>query len=162
MRERKNILDYMAQTMIAFGASMLALALFCELVGEEARGFSTMFALGKEGIPSNTILQFLLNSVCIMVIRFLFFSDRVFRKMSIAGRTIGMLASVIALIGVFAYCFGWFPVDDPKCWACFLVSFGICFVIAWAVSAWKESLDNRQLEEGLRHLKEQQGTEQGH
>lgn len=159
MREKKNILDYMAQIMIVFGVSMLALTLICRLAGERARGLSTMFALGKEGIPLKTIAQFLLNAVCITLTRFLFFSDRVIRKLSIVKRTIGMLASVIALIGVFAYLFGWFPVDDPKCWVSFLISFGICFAIGWAVSALKEALDNKQLEEGLQHLKERQGEE---
>lgn len=159
MREKKNILDYMAQTMIGFGASMLALTCFCCLAGEEAQGYSSMFALGKEGIPLNTVLQFLLNSVCITVIRFLFFSDRVIRKVSIAKRTIGMLAVVIVLIGVFAYLFGWFPVNDPKCWGCFLICFGVCFVVSGALSILKESMDNKQLEEGLRHLKEEHGMD---
>lgn len=153
MRENKNIWDYMAQTMITFGGSMLVLTVICYLVGEDAREYSTMFALGRKGIPLETILQYLLNSVCITVIRFLFFSDRVIRNMSFAGRTVGMLAAVIALVAVFAYFFGWFPVHEPRCWISFLVSFGICFVISVAVSALKESMDNKQLEEGLRHLK---------
>lgn len=160
MREKKNILDYMAQAMIGFGAAMLAITLICYLVGEEAREYSTMFALGKEGIPLKTILQLLLNAVCIMVIRFLFFSDKVIKKMSIAKRTIGMLAAVIVLIGVFAYLFGWFPINDPRCWVSFLVSFGICFIISAVVSTLKESMDNKQLEKGLQHLKEQHGMDE--
>lgn len=154
IKENKNLLDYMAQTMITFGVALLAVTFFCCIVGDQARGFSSMFDLGSEAIPVKTILQFLLNSVCITVIRFLFFSDRVFRRLSIARRTVGMLAFVIALTGLFAYFFGWFPVDDPKCWLCFLVSFGICFITAVAVSTLKERMDNRQLEEGLQHLKE--------
>ncbi len=159
MKEKKNLLDYMAQAMIVFGIAMLVVACIGCLVGEEARGLSTMFALGGKGIPSNTVLEFMLVSVCITAIRFLFFSDAVIRKMSIAMRTIGMLASVIVLIGLFAYFFGWFPVDDPRCWVSFLVSFGICFVAGVAVSVLKEHMDNKQLEEGLRHLKEKQAEE---
>lgn len=160
MREKKNLLDYMAQVMIAFGAAMLAITGLCYLVGDEAREYSSIFVLGREGIPLNTILEFLLASVCITVIRFLFFSDSVIRKMSIAKRTIGMLASVIALTGLLAYLFGWFPIDDPKCWISFLISFGICFVISVAVSTLKESLDNKRLEEGLQQLKEKHVREE--
>ncbi|MDE6923906.1 MAG: hypothetical protein K2P59_01410 [Acetatifactor sp.] len=156
MRENKNLLDYMAQIMITFGVALLAITLFCFLVGDAARDYSSMFVLGSEGIPFNTVLQMLLNSVCITVIRFLFFSDRVIRRMSIAKRTAGMVASVIVLTGVFAYLFNWFPVEDPVCWICCLVSFGICFVVSAAVSTLKERMDNKQLEEGLQHLKEKQ------
>lgn len=156
IRENKNLLDHMAQTMISFGVAMVAIALFCFLVGDRARGYSSMFALGSAGIPLNTVLQLLLDSVCITVIRFLFFSDRVIRRMSMAGRTVGMVALIIALTGLFAYLFGWFPVDDPVCWGCFLVSFGLCFVVSVAASTLKERMDNKQLEEGLQHLKEEQ------
>ena len=161
MREKKNLLDYTAQTMITFGAAMLAIIGLCYLVGDEARGYSSIFAMGSAGIPLHTVLEFLLASVCITVIRFLFFSDSVIRKMSIAKRTIGMLASVIALTGLLAYLFGWFPIDDPKCWICFLISFGICFVISTAVSTLKESMDNKRLEEGLQQLKERHVREDG-
>lgn len=154
IRENKNLLDYMAQTMIVFGVALLAITLFCFLMGDEAREYSSMFVLGSKGIPLNTVLQFLLDSVCITVIRFLFFSDHVIRRMSVAKRTVGMLASVIVLTGLFAYLFGWFPIDNPKCWVSFLISFGICFVISVAVSTLKESIDNKRLEEGLQHLKE--------
>ena len=160
MREKKNLLDYMAQAMITFGTAMLALTGLCYLMGDEAREYSSIFAMGSVGIPLNTVLEFLLASVCITVIRFLFFSDSVIRKMSIAKRTIGMLASVIALTGLLAYLFGWFPIDDPKCWISFLISFGICFVISASVSALKESMDNKQLEEGLQQLKEKHVKEE--
>lgn len=153
-RENKNLLDYMAQTMITFGVALLAVTFFCYLVGDKAEKYSSMFAQGSAGIPLNTVLQMLLNAVCITVIRFLFFSDHVIRRMSITKRTVGMVAAVIVLIGLFAYLFGWFPVNDPVCWICCLISFGICFVISVAVSTLKERLDNKQLEEGLRHLKE--------
>lgn len=154
IRENKNLLDYMAQTLIVFGVALLAITLFCFLMGDEAREYSSMFVLGSEGIPLNTVLQFLLDSACITVIRFLFFSDRVIRRMSVAKRTVGMVASVIVLTGLFAYLFGWFPIDNSMCWVSFLVSFGICFVISVAVSTLKESMDNKRLEEGLQHLKE--------
>lgn len=154
MEERKHILDYLAQIILIFGITLLVITVICFLVGEDAREYSTMFALGSKGIPINTIWQYLLSSACIAGLRFLFFTDAVFKKMSITKRTIGMVISVIALIGVFAYGFGWFPVNEPKCWIIFLVCFGICFVTSAAVSIWKENTDNKQLSDGLKNLKE--------
>ncbi|MCH5270363.1 MAG: hypothetical protein J1E83_06390 [Lachnospiraceae bacterium] len=154
MEERKNLLDYLTQIILIFGITLLVITGICFLVGEDAREYSTMFALGSKGIPINTIWQYLMSSACIAGLRFLFFSDSVFKKMSITRRTIGMVISVIVLIGMFAYGFGWFPVNEPKCWMIFLVCFGICFVISAAVSIWKENTDNKQLSDGLKNLKE--------
>ena len=155
MEERKHLLDYLAQTMIVFGTTLLIITVICHFIGNEAKGYSTMFALGNAGIPVNTILQYLLSSILIMGFRFLFFTDTVIRKMTIAQRTAAMLISTVALIGIFAYLFGWFPVDDPKCWLCFLICFGICFVISSVVSTLKETMDNKQLEAALKNLKEE-------
>lgn len=154
MEERKHILDYLSQIILIFGITLLVITAVCFLVGEDAREYSTMFALGSKGIPINTIWQYLMSSACIAGLRFLFLTDSVFKKMSITKRTIGMVISVIALIGVFAYGFGWFPVNEPKYWMIFLVCFGICFVISAAVSIWKENTDNKQLSDGLKNLKE--------
>lgn len=154
MEERKHLLDYLAQIMMVFGITVSLITVICCLVGDDAKEYSTMFVLGSRGVPANTILQYLLSSVCITGFRFLFFTDAIIKKMSIAKRTIAMLGSVIALIGVFAYFFGWFPVDDPKCWLVFFICFGICFAVSAAVSTLKEAADNRQLAEGLTKLKE--------
>lgn len=154
MEERKHLLDYLGQIMMVFGITVSLITVICCLVGDDAKEYSTMFVLGSGGVPVNTILQYLLSSVCITGFRFLFFTDAIIKKMSIAKRTIAMLGSVIALIGVFAYFFGWFPVDDPKCWLVFFICFGICFAVSAAVSTLKEAADNRQLAEGLTKLKE--------
>lgn len=156
MEERKHLLDYAAQVMLIFGITLLVITVICCTIGDDAQGYSTMFALGNAGIPINTILQYLLSSACVTVLRFLFFTDTLIKKMPVAKRTILMLVSVIVLIGAFAYIFGWFPVDEPKCWIIFLACFGICFVLSAIVSVWKENTENKQLADGLKHLKEEQ------
>lgn len=154
--ERKHLLDYLAQVILVFGITLLIIAFICCLTGDDAKEHSTVFALGSAGIPINTIFQYLLSSACITLLRFLFFTDTVIRKMSIAIRTTLMLISVIVLIGIFAYIFGWFPVNEPKCWIIFMICFGICFVISMFVSVFKEAMDNKQLADGLKNLKEGQ------
>jgi hypothetical protein len=156
MEEKKHLLDYLAQIIQIFGITILVITVICHFTGDEARDYSTMFVLGSKGIPINTILQFLLSSVCVTGIRFLFFSDKIFKKMAIAKRTMAMLISVIALTGIFAYLFGWFPVNQAICWISFFICFGICFIISAVVSYLKETMDNKQLEEALKRLKEEQ------
>jgi magnesium-transporting ATPase (P-type) len=156
MKERKHLMDYLAEMMLIFGITLLIITVICCLLGEEAKEYSTMFALGSKGVSANTILQFLLSSACITGLRFLFFSDRIFKKMSIAKRTIIMLLSVIVLIGVFAYIFDWFPVTNLKCWLSFFVCFGICFIVSVVISYLKENMDNKQLADGLNRIKEEQ------
>ena len=154
MEERKHLLIYVEQVFMILGISLLVTTATCAIVGEEAREYSTMFALGSGGIPVNTVWEYLLSSVCITALRFVFFTDALIKRWSVAARTIGMVGVVIVLVGVLAYVFGWFPVDDPRCWLACLVSFGICFVLSAVMSVKKERLENRQLEEALRKMKE--------
>lgn len=154
MEKRKHLFDYLGQILIIFGVSMMAISVFCAIVGEEARGYSTMFVLGGKGVPIKTIFQFLLSSICIQLLRILFFTDILIKRMSVVKRTVGMVVSVLILIGVLAAVFGWFPVDDPKCWGCFLISFAICFTVSVLLSTIKERAENRRLAAGLQQLKE--------
>lgn len=153
MEERKHLLMYVEQVFMILGVSLLAVAAVCAVVGEKAQGYSTMFALGSGGIPINTVWEYLLNAVCITTLRFIFFTDVLIKRWSVAARTIGMLGTVIVLIGVQAYVYGWFPVDDPRCWAACLISFGICFVLSAVLSVKKERLENQQLERALQQIK---------
>lgn len=157
MEERKHLLDYLAQVFIVFGITLLVLSVICIWVGDEATGESSMFRLGSEGIPVETAFQYLLTSICVTALRFVFFTDALIKKMSVTGRTVGMLAVVIALIGAFSWLFGWFPVEKVSGWLAFLISFGICFGVSAAVSAWKEKTENRRLEDGLENLKKKHG-----
>ncbi len=155
MEERKHLLDYLAQIIQIFGITILVITVICHFTGDEAKDYSTMFVLGSKGIPIDTMLQFFLSSVCVTGIRFLFFSDIIFKKMSIAKRTMAMVLSVIVLTGGFAYLFGWFPVNQAICWISFFICFGICFIISAVVSTLKETMDNKQLEDALKRLKEE-------
>ena len=162
MEERKHLLTYVEQVFMILGISLLAVTLICAAVGEEVREYSTMFALGAEGIPIHTIGEYLLSSVCITTLRFVFFTDTFIKRWSLAGRTAGMLGAVTVLSGGLAYLFGWFPVDGPKCWVAFFISFGICFLSSAALSVRREQAENRRLEAALRRMKEsEEVTEPG-
>lgn len=156
MENKKNILDYLTHTFVIFGVTVAVLSVITAIWGEDAQSVSTMFALGRDGIPLYTLLQYLLICACITLLRFLLFTDILLKKGSVAFRTILMVTSVILLTGLFAYLFGWFPVSDPRCWLSFFLCFCCCFAISTVISIRKESLDNQKLADGLKHLKEDQ------
>lgn len=159
MEEKKTILDYCASVLITFGFAILVLSIFCVLVGEEAWEVSSLYSMGKEGLSVATIMQFFGMSVCITLLRILFFTDSVIKKMSVTLRTICMLVCIIGLIVMCAAVFGWFPVNMWQAWAGFAVSFGLCFVGSCLVMLLKERTQNRRMEEALARLKEQEKTE---
>lgn len=155
MEDRITIFDYAGQVLITYGFSIVALNLFCILVGEYAQDVSSIYSLGKEGLSTATMVQFFAVSICITGLRALFFTDRMIRQMSITVRTVCMLLSIIVLIGVCAAAFGWFPVGMWQAWAWFLATFAFCFVCSMLITRLKEKTENRKMEEALRRLKEQ-------
>lgn len=155
MEDRKTIFDYIGQTFITYGFSIVALNLLCILVGEYAQDVSSIYSLGKEGLSTATMVQFLVVSICITGLRALFFTDRLFRQMSITGRTVCMLLSIIVLIVLSAAVFGWFPIGMWQAWTGFFVTFAVCFVCSMLITRLKEKTENRKMEEALRRLKEQ-------
>lgn len=155
MEDRKTFLDYAGQVLITYGFSIVALNLFCILVGEYARDVSSIYSMGKEGLSTATMVQFFGVSVCITGLRFLFFTDKIIRQMSITLRTVCMLLSIIVLILMCAAVFGWFPVDMWQAWTGFFITFALCFVGSMLTTRLKEKTENRKMEEALRRLKEQ-------
>lgn len=155
MEEKKTIIDYVELVMKIFGFAIIMLNIFCILFGEDAKGFSSIFALGKEGIRISTMLEFLSVAVWITLTRFLFFSDVVVKNKGIPFRTCGMIGSVLVIISIYIWSFQWFPIGDWLCWFMFFVSFGISFLVSLGVTVIKERMENRRMEEALDRLKKQ-------
>lgn len=153
MEEKKNIFVYLEQTFTIFGITVMLLSAFGKVFGESARDISTLFRMGAEGIATETLLQFLLVSAVISFLRFLFFTDVVFRKQSITGRMVAMLGAIVILIVLMTICFGWFPVDMWEPWALFFLCFGGSFGVSLAVTIWKEKLENKKMAEALEKMK---------
>lgn len=155
MESRKTVFDYFSQVFTIFGVTLLLLNVFCVLFGEDAREYSTMFALGAEGLTVSTMLQFLLVSVLITALRIVFFTDGIIRRMPLAVRTIGMFAAVFVTIVAFIVLFDWFPVNLWQAWVGFLVSFGVSVAVSTLLTMWKEKMENRKLEEALLRAKQE-------
>ena len=154
MEERRTIFDFGNQVFCTFGFSMVAMAVFSSLVGNSAEEISTLFALGNKGIPIGVVWQFLALNIVIACLRSFFFSERIIANMSILKRTLCMLGGVILAVVFLVYFCGWFPFDVWQAWLAFFISFGICFIVSLFIMKWKEKLENRKMEEGLRRAKE--------
>ncbi len=155
MEDRKTIFDYLAQVIMIFGITTLILVVLCCLCGDEAGEISSIFRLGKQGLSCVTLLQFFGASVVITGIRYVFFTEKIIKRMTLAWRTVCMVVTVICAIAVFVYFCGWFPVRQWLPWCMFLGSFFVCFVLSLGVSVLKEKAENQALEKALKKLQEQ-------
>lgn len=155
MDKKKAFLNYLEQTVTIFGITIVVLIPITALVGEYAKDISSVFCLGSKGISIASLLQFLLNAACICVQRTVFFTDLLLKKSSTTTRIILMILGVTLQVGLFAYCFAWFPIDDPLCWLSYFISFLLCFFLSVTVSSHREKSYNTELENGLRKLKEE-------
>lgn len=152
MEERKSIFDYLSQVFVVFGITILILNIFCKAVGGDAYVISSIFQLKDSGLACSTMFQFLAVSFVMVGLRYLFFTDCIIKKMSVALRTSCMVTLAILSVGIFSYLFSWFPIDEWKAWIMFVICFGICFVISFFVTVLKEKTENKALETALKKI----------
>lgn len=160
MEERKTFFDYAGHIFSVFGLIMVIMMVLCRIFGEDAKEISSMFQLGSRGLALETMLQYLGVAVFMELIRILFFTDLVIRKLSLTLRTVGMLMITLLLIAVFIIVFDWFAADSWGAWGMFALCFGISVGVSAVIAALKEKIENRQMAEGLDRLKKQWQNEE--
>lgn len=159
MKNKKTIFNYIGEAFITFATSLLFLIIVGLLVGEEVKAYSTMFALGNQGLSFMTMLQFFLMSFVMTLFNYMFFSERVFKNKGFLFRITGMCTSATIAVGVFARMFNWFPIDEWKPWLGYAISFLLFFIISTGLMVLKTNLENRKMEEALKGIKEKEGDE---
>lgn len=152
MEDRKTFFNYAAEAMITYAATILLLNILCLTVGDDAKGYSTMFSLGSAGIPAETLLQFIPVSIVTIAAKYLFFTDRLIKRMSVTLRTICMSVTIIAFMAVCIVVFEWFPKDLWEAWLAFFISFGLSFLFSVIIMSVKEKVENKRMEEAVRRL----------
>ena len=156
MDKRTGILGYLSQVFMIYGITALLLNIFCLIFGEGAQTVSTIFSLESDGVAVSTSLQFLGAIALVIVLRFVFMTDILVKKMPLAFRIVAMFLGVLAVIIIFVFAFGWFPVTEIKAW----IMFGVCFVLSCSISTFisvlAEKQENKKLEEALKRFKEEQ------
>ena len=151
--EKKTIFYYLQHVMIVYGVAVVSQVLFCTLFGEDARGYSSMFSLGSEGIPVTLLAELLVLAVMITVLRWIFFTDTLIKRCSITVRTVLMFLGVILVVGAEAALFHWFPVDQVKPWCMFLLCFLVCAVASVGITTLMEKSENKKMQEALERMK---------
>lgn len=155
MEERKTIFSYLGQIFMYFGIMMVLMDGFCLLFGDHAKEISPMFSLGSQGLSVKVMAEFFLVAAVIVVLRIIFFTDLVIRKMSVTVRTVWMVLLVLVSISICIFIFEWFPVDKWQPWVLFFLCFAVCFMASTLVAALKEKAENRKMEEALKRLKQE-------
>ncbi len=155
MIKKNTIFDFMINVMVVFAISIISICLFTFLFGKEAVEVSSIFALEEKGIPLSTVVQFLVLAFIITMMRWIFFTDKIIKTLSLTLRIISMFVMVIIMIGVFAAIFQWFPVNMVKPWIMFFICFVICATASVIISSLKEKKENEKLQEALELLKQE-------
>ncbi len=153
MEKKKTIYDYAAQALMIFGLMVVFLSVCSCLAGDDGKIHSTLFSLGAEGMSMASLAQMLGLAALTTVIRAIFLSDGLFKKLSMLARTIGMVACCVAVIVVFVVVFGWFPANNALAWLFFALSFGICFAVSLWITLSKQKRENEAMAEALERLK---------
>lgn len=155
MIKRNTIFDFMTNVLMVFAISVISICVFTFLFGKDAEGVSSIFALGEKGIPISTIIQFLAMAFIITMLRWVFFTDKLIKILSLTIRTILMFVMVIIMIVAFVAVFQWFPVNMVKSWIMFFICFAICATVSVIISSIKEKKENEKLQEALENLKQE-------
>lgn len=158
MIKKNSIFDYAVHTMVIWGISILSICLFSVLFGENAREKSTLFQLGSRGISLETLMQFLVLAIVITGVRWLFFTDILFKRLTVLFRSIWMLTCVIMSVGVLSAIWQWFPVNQVLPWVMFIACFLVCACISVIVFVLKERSDNRRMQDALERLKNEENV----
>lgn len=150
-----SALKSISQIFMLYGITTGLLNIFCLLFGESAYGFSTMFSLGNEGVGVATSFQFLAAVSIITVLRYIFMTDILIKRMPLYARVAAMFSGAFLTILAFILMFDWFPPDMPLAWLLFILCFGVSCAVSTIVSAIAERQENRKLEEALKRCKEE-------
>lgn len=156
MDKNFSVLKFFSQVFTLYGVTTGLLNIFCFLFGTSAYGFSSIFSLGNAGVGISTSFQFLLAVSVITSLRFVFMTNTLIKKMSLAARTVAMFAGAFTTIIIFIFLFDWFPADMPIAWIMFIICFIISCAASTVISILAERHENRRLEEALKRYKEEQ------
>ena len=155
MKRKDDVFRYVELILSTFGWCVVILCGMNMVLGEVASEHSTIFALAGKGLTLETLLQFFLMSVLVTTLRFILFTDGLICRISLTIRTGVMFFLVILMVALFALWFGWFPVNMLEAWGAFLACFAICAFVSAYVMAWKTDRENKEMEEALKRLKEE-------
>ena len=154
MEEKKTIYHYLGQLFFMYGIIVLIFVFLSCTVNEQAVQSSPLFALGKEGLTMDTLVQLFGFCVCLLLLRILFLTDVVIKNLQIAIRSLCFVVATVLIIILFVYSFSWFSMNDTNAWIGFFVSYTVCTSVGILISLLKEKAENKKMEQGLKRIRE--------
>ncbi len=149
MEEKKTIFNYISQILATYGMIVLIFIIFSTVIGESAKGYSTLFAMGKEGLSTSILCELLLLAVMITLAQIVFLTDRWIVNMSMMIRNVLLFVSVMIVMIIMIIAFKWFPLDDMTAWMGFIISYVISIIISAMVTRLRERTENSKMQEAL-------------
>ena len=153
MEEKKTVFNYIGQVFSIYGVMTVIFVVINLLIGDNAGSVSTLFALGKTGLSTATLLELLLLALIVTAAQNIFLTDVVIKDMALLVRNILFFATILAAIIAFATICGWFPLNDLGAWIGFIVSFAVCAVASAFLMKLEENAENKKMQEALNKLK---------
>jgi len=145
----RGFLFYFAITILAMSIAGIMVAHFYP----EAKNESTLFALGKAGMPYSTILQLAGFSLILAVVSVLLLSEYFFVKMRFLHRVLFLILSALLVSLVFSVIFKWFPVNSLQAWLRFVLSTFISFAVSSCLTLIKFKLEGKKYNKLLANYK---------
>ena len=153
MEEKKTVFNYISQLFATYGVIVVIFIVFSLVIGNGADKYSALFSYKDAALGIPTLLQLLLLALFITLSQVLFLTDRMIKVMSMVLRYIFFFLTIMLVMIIMTVIFKWFPVDDPKAWCGFFISFVISMVISALLTRLAEKSENRKMQEALDKFK---------
>jgi Mg2+ and Co2+ transporter CorA len=114
-------------TLVFLGMSITGMLV--SRLDQTAQETSTLFALGRAGLPYNSILQITLLSFILALCSMFLFSERFNNTMRFLTRFSLLLLATFLITSIFVIIFKWFPVNSLMSWLFFVLAFVVCNAI---------------------------------
>lgn len=161
-----SVYYFCAHTFIIFSVTVLSIALLGQIVGEESKEISTLFALGSKGLTFSTVMQLLGSSLIITAITKFVLSSKWMEKVMARWKITIMLFGILATIVCFILVFDWLPAENINAWIGFAATFGSGFAICTIAMTIKTKMENEKYERSFleykRRHEEEENDEQHH
>ena len=149
MEEKRTIFSYIGQALATYGAIVVIFIVFSLILDEDTGKFSTLFELGNKGLTLGTLIQLLALAVIVTAAQVVFLTDTMLKNLSIVMRNVLFFSVILIAMVLFACVFGWFPIDDPRAWIGFGVSFGLSMAASIFITRFVEKAENDSLQAAL-------------
>ena len=155
------VIELLRNFAVIFSSAIIAMSLAGSLVSRfdpDYMASSTLFAPGN-GLSYFSIFQIACYALIMAVITVCLFSEKYAVEMRFIHRMFLLFFSAFIVAYVFSLVFKWFPLDEPRAWIGFGLSFIVCFAISSGLTLLKLKLEKKKYGKLLANYKIHQNRE---